>query len=61
MQRHKPNCICLDYEVVTCFGSDIVETTTYPPSEEGGKHKFIELHVWQRFLPNNYHDIFTSL
>ena len=44
-----PNCICVGDKLVTCFGSesepDMMETTTYPASEDDGKHKTILLYA----------------
>ena len=60
-----PNCVCVGEELVTCFGSDsdIVETTTYPPSEDDGKHKIISLYVMcdRDFITNHYHDVYALL
>ena len=62
-----PNCVCIGEELVTCFGSDIVETTAYLPSEDNGKQKIISLYVCivcmcsRDFITNNYHDVYALL
>ena len=66
-----PNCICVGDKLVTCFGSesepDMMETTTYPASEDDGKHKTILLYACivcmcnRDFITNHYHEVYVSL
>ena len=44
-KNEAPNCISMEEEIVTCFGTENMEMTIYSLSEEGDKHKSISLYV----------------